>query len=74
MDDAMWTRDLSSALQSENLFISQQLGSVKLSIAHDLRPTRAETERAIANIRAWRRYLPAVCVAKMIDEGWQWST
>ena len=74
MMDAMWTQDLISALHSENLFISERLGSAETSVGIDLKPTRAETERAVANIRSRRTYLPAVCVAKMIDEGWQWST
>jgi len=74
MDDAMWTQDLISALHSENLFISQQVGSAETSVEIDLKPTCAETERAVANIRSWRTYLPAACVVKMIDEGWQWST
>jgi hypothetical protein len=43
-------------------------------LAIDLQPTRAEIERAVGNIRAWRSYLPEPCVAKMIEDGWQWST
>ncbi len=74
IDDAMWTQDIISALRSENLFIAQQLGSANTSTTRDLRPTRTEIERAVANIRAWRTYLPAACISTMIDEGWQWST
>lgn len=73
IDDAIWQRELIAALHLENLFISQQLGSTGSPVASDLEPTPAETERAVANICDWRSFLPAPCVAKMIDDGWQWS-
>jgi hypothetical protein len=74
IEDAIWQRELIAALHLENLFTSQQLGLPGAALANDLQPTRAESARAVANIRAWRDYLPAPCVAKMIDDGWQWST
>lgn len=74
IEDAIWQRELIAALHLENLFVSEQLGLASAGVANDLKPTRAESERAVANIRAWRTYLPAPCVAKMIDDGWQWST
>jgi len=73
IDDAIRQREIIAALHLENLFISQQLG-VSAQTAPDLQPTLAESERAIANICEWRSFLPAPCVAKMIDDGWQWST
>ncbi len=74
IDDAIRQRELIAALHLENLFIAQQLGSAGESMANDLQPTWGETERAVANICSWRSFLPAPCVAKMIDDGWQWST
>jgi hypothetical protein len=74
IDDAIRQRELIAALHLENLFIAQQLRFAGESLASDLQPTRDESERAVANICAWRSFLPAPCVAKMIDDGWQWST
>jgi hypothetical protein len=74
IDQTTWQRELVAALHLENLFISQQLGFTSERQQRDLEPTATETERAIANISAWRDYLPAPCVAKMIEDGWQWST
>jgi hypothetical protein len=74
IEDPISQRELIAALHLENLFISEQLGPASAGMATELRPTRAESERAVANIRAWRSYLPALCVARMIDDGWQWST
>lgn len=74
MEDEIWKQDVLFALCSENRFIGEQPPAADSSLANDLKPTQAETERAVANIRSWRSYLPAGCVAKLIDEGWQWST
>jgi hypothetical protein len=74
IEEAISQRELIAALHLENLFVSQQLSPASAGMANDLRPTRAESERAVANIRAWQSYLPAPCVARMIDDGWQWST
>ncbi len=74
IDDSTLQSELIAALHLENLFASQQLGPIDEPAASDLRPTRAESERAVDNIRSWRTYLPASCVASMIDDGWQWST
>ncbi len=74
IEDAIWQRELIAALRLENLFMSEQLGLAGVGLANDLKPTRDESDRAVANIRAWRTYLPAPCVAIMIDDGWQWST
>jgi hypothetical protein len=73
-NDAMWQSDLNTVLHSEKLFIAQHQESTQSAIETDLNPTRAETEQAVANIRAWRSYLPGPCVQRMIDDGWQWST
>jgi hypothetical protein len=73
-ENARWQRDLIVALHLEDVFKSAHLG---LPLAEDvalLKPSRAESERAVANIRSWRTYLPEACVASMIDDGWQWST
>lgn len=74
MEDEMWKQDVLFALHSENHFIGAQPSVADPLLANELKPTQAETERAVANIRSWRTYLPAACVAKLIDEGWQWST
>lgn len=73
-EEAIWQRELIAALHLENLFMSEHLALVNTGVANALKPTRAESERAVANIRAWRSYLPEPCVARMIDDGWQWST
>jgi len=67
-------RELIAALHLENLFNSAQLGFPSAEEAAFLKPTQADGDRAIDNIRAWRAYLPAPCVDRMIDDGWQWST
>lgn len=72
--DARWQRDLVAALQLESLFVSSGLAFPKLDWAESIKPTDAESKRAVANIREWRSYLPAACVNAMIDDGWQWST
>jgi hypothetical protein len=74
IDDPHWQRELITALHLENAFEAAQLGFAKGEEADLLKPTRADSERAVANIRAWRTYLSEPCVASMIDEGWQWST
>ncbi len=73
IDDAMWQRDVSAALRLENLFSATQ-GADGMPLASGLEPTPTETARAVANIRAWRHYLPVACVQTMLDDGWQWST
>lgn len=73
IDDSISQRRLIAALHLEDLFISQQLGSI-VQMSRAVQPTWAETERAVANICAWRTFLPAPCVARMIEDGWQWST
>ena len=74
IEEAIWQRELIAALGLENLFMSEQLGLTSPGVANALKPTRAESERAVTSIRAWRTYLPEPCVARMIDDGWQWST
>jgi hypothetical protein len=74
INDPIWQRDLVAALHLENLFIAQGLGGSGAASASDLQPSWSDMVRAIANIRTWRTYLPAPCVAKMIEDGWQWST
>jgi hypothetical protein len=72
--DARWQQDLVAALQLETLFIDSGLAFPKSEWADSLKPTPEESARAVANIRAWRRYLPEACVKCMIADGWQWST
>jgi hypothetical protein len=59
-------------LKLDALFESAQLGIPSAHTRND--PSRSEANRAVANIRAWRTYLPEVCVEAMITDGWQWST
>jgi hypothetical protein len=63
-----------AALHLEDAFNSAQLVPPTAEEVAFLKPTRAESERAVANMRAWRAYLPGPCVASMVDDGWQWST
>ena len=74
VEDAIWQRELITALHLESLFTSEQFGSPSPEMTNALRPTPAECERAAASMRSWRTYLPEPCVAMMIDDGWQWST
>jgi hypothetical protein len=74
IEEAISQRELIAELHLENLFMSEQLGIVSSGMESALKPTRAESERAVANIREWRTYLSEPCVARMINDGWQWST
>jgi hypothetical protein len=74
INDAHWQRDLIAALHWEAGSDSGHLGFPGAEYSDALQPSRAESEQAVANIRAWRSYLPKDCVAKMIEDGWQWST
>ena len=73
-DEARWQRDLIVALRLEKAFEAEHLGFGATVTASSLHPSRADSERAVENIRAWRGYLPPPCVDRMIAEGWQWST
>jgi hypothetical protein len=53
---------------------SEQLGFSRLERHAMIKPNKADTEHAVANIRGWRKYLPQACVAAMIKDGWHWST
>ena len=72
--DARWQEDLVVALHLESLFASSGLAFPRSEWAGSLKPTQAQSARAVANIREWRSYLPEACVKCMIDDGWQWST
>jgi hypothetical protein len=74
IDHPIRQRHLIAARHLKDLFVAQRLASGTTPLAADLRPTPAEIERAVASIRAWRAYLPGPCVAKMIYDGWHWST
>ncbi len=73
-ENARWQRDLIAALHLEDLFRSEHLGFPPAEDLAILEPSRADSERAVDNIRTWRSYLPEGCIASMIDDGWQWST
>ena len=72
--DARWQKDLITALHLESLFISSGLAFPSAEWADSVKPTPAESARAVANIREWRSYLSEACVKSLIDDGWQWST
>jgi hypothetical protein len=55
-------------------FNSAQSGLSKIERHSMIKPNKADTDRAVASIRVWKTYLPQVCVAAMIKDGWQWST
>jgi hypothetical protein len=69
-----WGLDLVDALSFEQQFAAAQLVLPSSEDARSIRPSFPESARAVANIRAWRSYLPEACVARMIEDGWQWST
>jgi hypothetical protein len=73
-ENACWQRDLIAGLHLEDVFNSAHLGFARAEDIAFLKPSRADSERAVANIRSWRTYLPEACVASMINDGWQWST
>jgi hypothetical protein len=72
--DAQWQQDLVSALHLESLFSSSGLAFPNIEWADAIKPTLADSTRAVENIRQWRCYLPEACVASMVSDGWQWST
>lgn len=72
--DAKWQQDLIAALHLDSLFDATQCGILSPIEAASIKPDKVATARAIANIRAWRTYLPEACVTAMINDGWQWST
>ena len=56
VEDAIWQRELITALQLESLFISEQFELPSTEVANALRRTLAECKRAVASIRAWRTF------------------
>jgi hypothetical protein len=72
--DAQWNLDLVDALRFEARFTAAQQVPPSIEERDLIKPTFQESQRAVANIRAWRSYLPEECVSRMIDDGWQWST
>jgi hypothetical protein len=73
-DETHWQRELIVALRMENAFDAEQMGFSNDRQPEYLKPSPLDSQRAVANIQAWRDYLPEPCVARMIDDGWQWST
>jgi len=61
-------------LSFDSLASSAQLGFPIIVERANIKPTQAEIDQAVANIRAWRAFLPPPCVAAMIKDGWHWST
>jgi len=72
--DARWDMDLMDALSFEQRFAAAQIVLPNAEQARSIRPTFADSARAVDNIRAWRSYLSEGCVARMMEDGWQWST
>jgi hypothetical protein len=72
--DARWQRDLLEALGFESMFTAAQPIQPSAEDTELVKPTLTASTQAISNIRSWRSYLPEVCVASMISDGWQWST
>ncbi|MEP6884169.1 MAG: hypothetical protein ABJC66_05395 [Gammaproteobacteria bacterium] len=72
--DAQWNLDLLDALGFEAQFSAAQVTHSSPQDKKFVQPTHVESARAVANIRAWRGYLPESCVSTMIGDGWQWST
>lgn len=72
--DTRWNLDPLATRRYESQFSAAQLTSLSPENATFVRPTRIDSARAVANIRAWRGYLPEACVSSMISDGWQWST
>lgn len=72
--DAKCEESLIAAIDLKFLFNSAQLGFREFERDAMIKPSKAEIERAVANTRVWRKYLPRACVTAMIKDGWQWST
>jgi hypothetical protein len=70
--DAKSQESMIAALDLKSLFNSAQLGFIAADAM--TKPDKIDVNRAVANIRVWRKYLPEGCVAAMINDGWQWST
>jgi L-ascorbate metabolism protein UlaG (beta-lactamase superfamily) len=70
--DIRWQRAMIAGLELDAQFEAAQLGIRSAHTHND--HSRSEVNRAVANIRAWRAYLPEACVRAMITDGWQWST
>lgn len=72
--NAQWNLDLLDGLGFEARFRAAQMTLPSAAQRQLIKPTLSESQRAAANIRNWRSYLPEPCVARMLDDGWQWST
>ena len=70
--DIRWQRAMIAGLELDAQFEAAQLGIRSAHTHND--HSRSEVNRAVANIREWRSYLPEACVKAMITHGWQWST
>jgi hypothetical protein len=67
--DTQWKLDLLDALSFESIFCAAQLRLPSPEERKLVKPTVAESVHAVANIRAWRSYLPEACVSTMISDG-----
>jgi hypothetical protein len=72
--NAKWNLDLVDGLGFEARFRAAQLKLPSAAEKRFVKPSLSESRRAAANIRDWRSYLPEACIARMLDDGWQWST
>ena len=72
--NAQRSLDLADGLGFEAQFRALQIRLPSAAEKRLIKPTLSESQRAAANIRDWRSYLPEPCVARMLEDGWQWST
>lgn len=68
--DAKWQTATIAGLDFDALFNCGRFPSARTQPE----PNHDDPARALANIRAWREYLPEACVAAMISDGWHLST
>ena len=72
--DTRWHRHLANTLDLKAPFDFAPFASAHRAGAESIKMNCADNARAAANIVAWRTYLPEVCIAAMVNDGWQWTT
>jgi hypothetical protein len=72
--DTRWHRHLAHTLNLNSPADFSPIVSAHREGAASSKLNFAEDARAAANIVAWQAYLPEVCVAAMLSDGWQWTT
>jgi hypothetical protein len=72
--DTRWHRHLAHTLNLESPTDFAPFVSAHRVGAASIKLNSVDDARAVANITAWRAYLPEACIAAMLNDGWQWTT